>query len=221
MKEQKKIDKIINFLIDVGKLKERERRGWVLHRIKNPETTASHTFRVIMIAWLLARKEEGLNLEKVLKMALVHDICEVYTWDETPYDPLVPRDVKKKKEIKKVLGRWPNFTSGQKKKKAEEKHKRELKSLKKLVSKLPDDLKKEIINIWQDFDLGLSKEGRFVRQVDKAENYFQGIEYWKRYGKIKHELWSRWAKEIFDDPILIKFFRAVDDNLIQKKERKK
>ena len=111
MKKEIKFDKIVDFLIKTGSLKEKNRRGWVLHQIKNPETTASHTFRVVMIAWLLAREKKELDLEKVLKMALIHDICEVYTWDETPYDPLLPRDVKEQKKIKEVLGKWPNFTS--------------------------------------------------------------------------------------------------------------
>ncbi len=219
MEEQKKYRQIVNFLTQVGKLKERKRRGWILNGIRNPETTAGHTFRMIMLVWLLGKEKKGLDLEKILKMALIHDICEVYTWDETPYDPLVPRDTSKKKEIRKVLDKWPNFTLAQKKKKAEKKHERELKSLKKLVSSLPNNLSKKIINLWQEFDLGLSREGRFVRQADKAENYLQGIEYWERDGKIKYKLWSRWAKEIFDDPVLIKFCKAVDRNIIQKKLR--
>lgn len=207
---------ILNFLIESGKLKERKRRGWLLHQIKNPETTASHIFRVTLLAWVLSRYKKGLNLEKILKMALIHDICEVYAVDETPYDPLVPRSPKEQKKIQKILDKWPKFTLAQKKEKVLNKYKREYNSLKRLTSNLPEDLKKEILDLWKEFENGLSKEGKFVRQVDKAENYLQGIEYWKRYGKIRYKLWARWAKEIFDDPVLIRFFRTVDDKFFKK-----
>lgn len=207
---------LVDFLIQVGKLKEKKRRGWVAHQIKNPETTASHIFRTALLAWILSLEKKDCDLEKILKMALIHDICETYTKDETPYDPLLPRDLKDAKKVNEVLDKWPKFTLNQKKKKGLNKYKRELKGLEKIVSDLPEDLRKEIINLWKDFEKGLSKEGRFVKQVDKAENYLQGMEYWKRYGKIRQKLWARWAKEIFDDPVLIKFFRAVDNKLTRK-----
>ncbi len=216
MEEKKELDELINFLIQVGKLKERKRRGWLAHKIKNPETTASHIFRATLLAWVLARKKKGLNQEKVLKMALIHDLCEVHTKDETPYDPLLPNNLQQNREkVEKVLDKWPNFTLKQKREKILKKYKREFRSLKKLVSGLPQDLKEEIINLWREFENGLSEEGRFVRQIDKAENYLQGMEYWKRYGKIRQKLWARWAKEIFDDPVIVKFFRALDDKLIK------
>jgi len=36
---------ILNFLIELGKLKKMLRRGWVLRGIKNPETITAHSFR--------------------------------------------------------------------------------------------------------------------------------------------------------------------------------
>lgn len=209
--KKEELNNIIDFLTQVGKLKEKKRRGWVAHQIRDPETTASHIFRTALLAWILSWDKKDLDLEKILKMALIHDICETYTKDETPYDPFLPQNLKDKKKVNEILDKWPSFTLEQKKKKVLNKYRRELRSLEKLVSDLPEDLKKEIINLWKDFERGLSKEGRFVKQVDKAENYLQGMEYWKRYGKIRRKLWVRWAKEIFDDTVLIKFFRAVDD----------
>jgi len=68
---------ILNFLIETGKLKGKQRRGWTIHQIKNPETTAEHIFHLALLAWVLG-KEKGLKIERVIKMALVHDLCEVY-----------------------------------------------------------------------------------------------------------------------------------------------
>jgi len=76
---------------------------------------------------------------------------------------------------------------------------------------LPADLKKEINTLWLDYEKGLTKEARFVKQADKVVNLLQGINYWKKYGKIQHKLWMRWIKEIIDDPVLLKFIKALEE----------
>ncbi len=215
------MEKILDFLIEVGKLKRRERRGWLIHNIPERETTASHSFRLALLAWLLAKKKGELNIEKVLKMALIHDICEVYTWDETPYDPLIPRDVKKRDEIEKVLDKWPTFSMEDKERKGKEKFAREYKSLQKLLATLPKESQREFQMLWLEFEQGKSKEGRFVRQADKMESYLQGMEYWKKYGKIRYKLWARWAKEIFHDSVFIEFLREVDERFQNRRTQQK
>ncbi len=203
---------LLNFFIEVGKLKRKFRKGWLIHGIKNSESTAEHIFRMTIIAWVLG-KNKKLNMEKVIKIALVHDLCEVYAPDMTPYDPLLPKDRKKAMEI---LKKWPKFTPSLKIKKYKNKYKIELLALKRLVSRLPLHLRKEILNLWLEFEKGLSKEGRFVKQVDKVENLLQGLEYWKKHGKIQHKLWMRWAKEILDDPVLVEFMKTLEEKFCKK-----
>ena len=212
---------LLNFFIEVGKLKGKHRRGWQIHQIKNSESTAEHIFRVTIIAWILGQKKR-LNLEKVIKMALIHDLCEIYALDLTPYDPLLPEDEKKAIKAMKVLKkRWPKFTSTLKRKKQKDKYKIELAGLKKLTFGLPSYLITEIKNLWIDFEKGLSKEGRFLKQIDKFENFLQGIEYWKKYGKIQYKLWTRWIKEIIDDPILLELIDEIDKKFLTRKKSKK
>lgn len=206
------MENLLNFLLEVGKLKEKERRGWIIHQIKNPETTAEHIFRMAIIAWIIGKRKK-LNLERVIKMALIHDLCEVYAPDLTPYDPLLPKDHKKTME---VLKRWPKFTPSLKVKTYKGKYKSEIRALNKLISKLPSSLKSEIKNLWLDYEKGLTKEGRFVKQADKVENFLQGMEYWKKHGKIQHHLWMRWIKEIIDDPVLLEFIKALEKKFHRK-----
>lgn len=212
------MENLVDFLIQVGKLKRKKRRGWVVHQIKNSESTAEHIFRMAVLAWILGRKKK-LNLEKVIKMALIHDICEVYASDETPYDPLLPRNPREREKIKEVLKKWPKFTPAQKRNKIRNKYKKEIKGLNKLTEKLPPDLKAEIINLWRDFELGLSPEGRFVHQADKTENLLQGLEYWERQGQIQRKLWGRWAKETLDDSILVRFLETLDKRFARRKRK--
>lgn len=201
------MENLLDFFVKIGELKRAPRRGWVVHEIKNPETTAEHIFRMTIIAWILGKRKR-LNLERVIKIALVHDLCEVYSPDVTPYDPLLPKD---KKKIKEVLKKWPKFTPALKIKTYNNKFKSESKALEKLTSKLPPGLRSEIKNLWLEFEKGLTKEGRFVKQVDKIENLLQGLEYWKKHGKIQHKLWMRWIKEIIDDPVLLEMMRTIEN----------
>jgi len=198
---------VLNFLVEIAKLKGKKRRGWVVHQIKNPETTAEHIFHLAILVWVLG-KQKKLNLERAMKLALIHDLCEVYAPDLTPYDPLLPKDQKK---IKEVLKKWPQFTPALKRKKEKAKAKLETKALQRLIAQLPADLKKEINTLWLDYEKGLTKEARFVKQADKVVNLLQGISYWKKYGKIQHKLWMRWIKEIIDDPVLLKFIKALEE----------
>lgn len=200
------MEELLNFFIEIGKLKRKKRRGWVVHQVKNPETTAEHIFHLAILVWVLGKMKK-LNLERAIKIALVHDLCEVYAPDLTPYDPLLPKD---KKKMMDVLKHWPKFTPALKRKKEKEKSKMESQALNKLISKLPKDLKMEIRNFWLDYENGLTKEGRFVKQADKIVNLLQGMEYWKKYGKIQHKLWMRWIKEIIDDQVLINFIKEVE-----------
>lgn len=206
----------IDFLIQVGKLKKMKRKGWVYRGVKNPETIAEHSFRMTLLAWLLGKKK-GLDTKKLLKIALIHDLCEVYAGDITPYDKILPKD-KKKRE--KVLRKWPRFLKPEEIERLLEKHKKEWQSLITLTSRLSPEIREEIINLWLDYEEGLTKEGRFVRQVDKVENLLQALEYWEKDKKFPIKPWWIEIKETIDDPLLIEFIDALDRKFHQKKKSK-
>jgi len=207
---------LLTFFIKVGELKSTKRRGWVLRNIKDPETIAAHTFRMTIMAWFLCCKDK-LNINKVLKMALIHDLCEVFAGDATPYDKLLPRDKKKRK---KLLDKWPRLSEIKKKKIFSEKYRKEDEALKKLISKLPINLKSEIASLWNDYEKGLTKEGKFVRQLDRIENLLQALEYWKKEKKFKIEPWWIQIEELIDDPVLLEFMKTLEKNFHQKRYKK-
>lgn len=202
---------LLNFLIEVGKLKRIPRRGWVLRGVKNPETIAAHTFRMIIFAWLLSKKKK-LNVNKIIKISLIHDLCETYAGDTTPYDSLIFD----KKEWAKVTQKWPRFSKKEKEKLFQEKYKKENRALKKLILNLPPDLKKEIRNLWIDYEEGLTREGRFVRQLDRVENLLQALEYWEKDKKFAIEPWWIQIEELVDDPVLFEFIKALEKKFHRK-----
>lgn len=204
---------LLNFLIEVGKLKRMPRRGWIINQIKNPESIAEHIFRAVIMSWVLGGQKGRLNIERLLKIALVHDLCEIYAGDITPYDSILPRSKKKLKELMKT---WPRFSNKEKQRKVLEKYKIERKCLGKLISKLPSKLKKEILHLWLDYERGLTPEGRFFRQADRLENFLQAYEYWKEYKNPPLGPWWLWAREFFDDPFLLEFVRDLEKKFHQK-----
>jgi len=208
---------ILNFLIEIGKLKGRKRRGWLIHKIKEAETTAEHIFHLAFLVWVLG-KNKKINLEKAIKMALIHDICEVYSRDLTSYDAVALKEKGRVtlQEILKINPKPGRPTIIQRKKLEKLKQKLEIKAMQKLLSKLPLVLKEEIMGLWLDYEKGLTKEGRFVKQADKVINLLQGLEYWKKFGRIPHELWIRRIKEVIDDPTLLKFLKEIEKEELKK-----
>lgn len=206
---------ILNFLIEVGKLKNKKRRGWVLRGIKNPETIAAHTFRTTLMAWILHNKnyKRKVDINKIIKMSLIHDICEVYAGDTTPYDKILPKN---KKKWKKIIDNWPRLSKEKKKKIFREKYKKENAALKKIILKLPISLKKEIGNLWDDYEKGLTREGRFIRQVDRVENLLQALEYWEKDKKFAIESWWIQIEELVDDPTLLEFLQELEKKFHRK-----
>lgn len=210
---------LIQFFINIGTLKRKQRKGWtVLHKIKNSESTADHSFRLVVLAWVLGRERKGLNLDKVIKMAILHDLCEVFAPDETPYDPLVKNKGRKKiEEIIKIRSRL-QYTPEQRAQRIEQKFQSELAGLEKLVQDLPADLKIEMKSLWLEFTKGLSKEGRFAHQLDKMENLLQAMEYWQEQGQIQRDMWVLAGKEWCTDPDLAKVLEGIDKKFPPKKK---
>lgn len=202
---------LLNFLVEAGKLKKMPRMGWVLRGIKNPETIADHTFRTALMAWILAEKKK-LNIVKVLKMTLIHDLCEVYAGDTTPFDLIL-----QKKKGKKIYNEWPRLSKKEKEKFSLNKYKKEDKALRKLVSKLSLPSKKEIIGLWNEYEKGSTHEGRFVRQLDRVENLLQALEYWEKGKKFRIEPWWIQIEELVDDPVLLEFIKFLEKRFHKKK----
>lgn len=76
---------LIDFFLKAMKLKAINRRGWVRVGVKEPESVAEHSFFLVLLAMVLG-KRFNLNCEKLMKMAILHDLGEIETGDITPYD---------------------------------------------------------------------------------------------------------------------------------------
>lgn len=95
-------DKLSNIIDLLGKLKDLKRSGWLRKTVVQPESVADHSFGTAFLALLLA--PNGLDKEKCLKMAVLHDIQEAVVGDVTPFDGVNSEEKsKKEKEAVKML----------------------------------------------------------------------------------------------------------------------
>lgn len=65
----------VDFFYEAGALKNLPRSGWRLAGIKNAESTADHSHRAAVIAYVIA-KMEGANAERAAVLAIFHDLPE-------------------------------------------------------------------------------------------------------------------------------------------------
>lgn len=75
------VDRVTNFLFEVGMLKRTPRSGWHFLPGAEGESVAEHVFRMSVIAWALARMDPDVDGNRVLELALFHDLPETRTGD--------------------------------------------------------------------------------------------------------------------------------------------
>ena len=196
----------LEFLIEVGRLKNIKRKGVAFYGVKNPDSATDHSFRMAMMIWLFG-KEKKINIEKALKIALIHDICKVLTGDITPYDGLLPEN-KKERDI--FVRRWRRLSLNKKEQRHIQKFKKEYSALKKLISQLPPKIKEEIKRLWLDYHRSESPEAKFVSQIDIAENLLEAFEWRKKNKKFPTQPWWEHAEEVIDDQSLLNFLKEME-----------
>ncbi len=211
------MNKDLRFLSAIGTLKEKKRRGWILHGIENGETTAEHILHTAFLAWMGAQKRNDLDLEKVIKLSLIHDICEVYAPDLTSYDAVGIKEEGEitEEEIKNIVSspQRGRPTTNQRRRMEIIKKKLEEEGIEKLLADTPEGLREEIASLWSEYEERFTAESRFVWQADRLANLFQGMEYYKKFGNFEYELWLRRAKEVLDDEYFLKLLGEIEEEL--------
>ncbi|KAK8522949.1 hypothetical protein V6N12_056641 [Hibiscus sabdariffa] len=170
----------IDFLTLCHSLKTTKRKGWINHGIKGPESIADHMYRMALMA-LIAGDLPGVNRERCIKIAIVHDIAEAIVGDITPSCG-VPK---------------------------EEKRRREQAALTEMCKILGGGMRaEEIQQLWAEYENNASLEANLVKDFDKVELILQALEYEMEHGKVldefflstegkfQTEIGKSWAKEI-------------------------
>lgn len=150
----------------IYKLKTLKRKGWVERSVPDPESVAEHSFGVALVSLALADGNEGIDLGKLLTMALIHDLAESIIGDLTPADGVDP----------------------------EEKSRIELNATKEVLGSFAGE--EVFLELWKDFELGRSIEGLLVKDADRLEMAFQARMYEKAHGVILDDFYSYVAERL-------------------------
>ena len=103
-----RLQKQINFMLEVDKLKNIYRQTYVLHENRT-ENDAEHSWHLALLAFLLSEySNEPIDVLRTIKMVLIHDIVEIdagdtYCYDEEGYKDKSERETKAAERIFGIL----------------------------------------------------------------------------------------------------------------------
>jgi putative hydrolase of HD superfamily len=190
---------IVRFLSRIGRLKMLPRTGWLDRGLPPIETesVADHSFRVTLFAWLAA-SERGLDADRVLKLALIHDLAEAITGDRPPYDPDELAATVEADRSALLNRRHMRSEADRARKKAAERA-----AFGDLIADLPPSLRAELDRLWRELEAAETAEALFVKQVDKLETFLQSREYLAAHPDLPVESFAAEVAEVIDDPLLV------------------
>jgi putative hydrolase of HD superfamily len=141
---------ILDFFKTAVNLKNISRQGWINKlSLKYPESVADHSYSMAIMGMVISDLE-NYNSEKIIKMILLHDLAESKIGDFTP------------DQISK-----------------ENKIKIENKAYCEIINSLPDAIKLQYGQIWEEYQKQESPESKIVHQIDKLEMALQAKMYQK------------------------------------------
>lgn len=185
-----RLERQISFLLEIDKLKTILRRTYILHADRS-ENTAEHSWHLALTAMILAEyANEPMDVSRVIKMVLIHDIVEIDAGDTYLYDAAGALD------------------------KAE----RERAAADRLFGILPSDQGREFRELWDEFESRQTIESRFASALDRfipqLHNYHTQGRTWKEHGITSGRVLERnaciadgsctlweWAQALLNDAV--------------------
>lgn len=163
----KRLEQQISFMLELDKMKNIYRQTYVLYEDRK-ENDAEHSWHLAIAAMLLSEYADSkIDLIKVMKMVLVHDIVEIDAGDTYCYDA------------------DGNSTKSQ----------REEKAAQRIFGLLPDDQHDEFYALWREFEDSNTPEARFAAVLDRIQplllNYTKHGISWKEHGIRKEQVLNR------------------------------
>lgn len=152
---------------------------------KRPENDVEHSFGLAVTAWFVAEHiAPDLDMEKVLKYALIHDLVEIYAGDTFSHAPASHLTAKKQREqeaLARLAREWPDF---------------------------PD-----LIEYVERYEQRTDEESKFVYAVDKILPPLMSAtsdkaEGWKRH-KITHEMEKKQKAKIMESKVMAPYYQDL------------
>ena len=168
-----RIDNQIQFLNEIDKLKAIN-RATVLGDNSRRENSAEHSWHVALFALIFSEHAHAdVDIFKVVKMLLIHDIVEIDAGDNPIFGNNDARSVRAIEE----------------------------KAAKRIFRLLPDDQAEEMLNIWNEFEGAKTPTAKFAKSMDRFQapnqNLMSGggtwLEYKVNYNQVEKRVGSKIA----------------------------
>jgi putative hydrolases of HD superfamily len=143
MIDQKEIAGVLDFLRAAEQLKNTTRTSWTSSG--NQETVAAHTWRLCLMSLLFARNFPNVDVAKLLKICIVHDLGEAVGGD---ISAVAQQGMPSKAEQERA-------------------------DLLQLAAPLPDVLRNELVALWDEYEAAVSPEAKLAKAFDKLETIMQ------------------------------------------------
>lgn len=138
-----RLKKQLEFIYEIDKVKKVIRKTKVFSQNRY-ENDAEHSWHICVMAMILEEySNEEIDLLKVIKMLLIHDLVEIYVGDVIVYE------------------------------KSEEYSQKEIEAAHKIFGLLPDQQNKEFLKLWMEFEERKTAEARFAATMDRLEPLLQ------------------------------------------------
>ncbi|MCD7891352.1 MAG: HD domain-containing protein [Ruminococcus sp.] len=187
-----RLKKQIEFMLEVDKPKNIYRQTYVLGENRK-ENDAEHSWHITLLAFLLSEySNTPIDVLKVMKMTLIHDIVEIDAGDTYCYDE---EGYKTKAE-------------------------REEKGAKRIFGLLPEDRAQELYSLWREFENCATDEAKFAAALDRLQlltlNYAKGGISWGEYGIYKEQVEKRNSSAAEASVQLAELISAIIDDAADK-----
>jgi len=185
------IKNFIDFHKKAEKLKTTMRHSWLTDSSRQ-ESVAEHSWMLSLLAILLSDKiATKVDLLKVLKMVIIHDLAESITGDIPSHE---------------VSTRQEN------------KYENEKKAFENLIKSLPKEKANEIISLWEEFEKNETPEAKFGNSLDKVEAVMQhNLSDISTWDQGDFNIQPYYKNHYFDSDSFIRAFKDVVDDQTMKK----
>ena len=166
-KDKNRLHKQIAFLKEIDKQKQITRQTYLADGSRK-EGDAEHAWHLAVMAFLLAEyANENVDVLRVMKMVLVHDMVEIDAGDTYAYDAKANLD----------------------------KRERELKAADRIFSFLPQEQAEQVRKLWDEFEAGITPEAKFAHTLDNIQptmlNHASGGKAWREHGVHLEQILKR------------------------------
>ncbi len=140
-----KLQKQLEFIHEIDKVKKIIRKTRIFSEDRY-ENDAEHSWHICIMAMVLEEySNKRIDISRVVKMLLIHDLVEIDAGDVIVYE------------------------------KSKEHSKKELEAAHRIFGLLPGGQDKEFLDIWMEFEDRQTPEARFAATVDRLEPLLQNI----------------------------------------------